>query len=147
MAIGLSLQKNMFEKFKEELNKIVASVNKESLIPTIKIDSQITKKDINLNLINELNLLEPFGEKNKTPIFIYRNLKISSIRSLSEGKHLKLALKDENFSINAIGFNLGELSEEYLIGDKIDIVGTLEINYYNGEGNIQFNIKDIMKSI
>ena len=56
-------------------------------------------------------------------------------------------LKDENEIINAIGFNLGDLSEEYLIGDKVDVVGTLEINAYNGQEQIQINLKDIMKSI
>jgi len=45
------------------------------------------------------------------------------------------------------GFNLGYLSEEYLIGDTIDVVGTLEVNCYNGETTIQINIKDMMKSI
>ncbi|MBE5820234.1 MAG: hypothetical protein E7310_05420 [Clostridiales bacterium] len=147
MAIGLSLQKDALPKFKEEFNKIVSEEYVEDLIPVIKIDAQITKKDMNFSFMNELQLLEPFGEKNKTPIFVYKNLKIDSIRSLSEGKHLKLLLRDENFLINAIGFNLGELSEEYLIGDKIDVVGTLEINSYNGQESIQINIKDIMKSI
>ena len=46
-------------------------------------------------------MLEPFGEKNKNPIFVYKNLKIDSIRALSEGKHLKLTLKDDNLLINA----------------------------------------------
>ena len=49
--------------------------------------------------------------------------------------------------VNAIGFNLGELSTEYKIGDKIDVVGNLEINSFNGVDNIQINMKDIMKSI
>jgi len=45
------------------------------------------------------------------------------------------------------GFNLGYLANEYLIGDIIDVVGTLEINTFNGEETIQINIRDIMKSI
>lgn len=45
------------------------------------------------------------------------------------------------------GFNIGELAEFYQIGDKIDVVGTLELNAYNGEEIIQINIKDIMKSV
>ena len=81
------------------------------------------------------------------PIFEFKNLKIDSIRSLSEGKHVKMTLKDGNTLINAIGFNLGCLTEEYRIGDKIDIVGNLEINSFNGVDSIQINIKDVMKSI
>ena len=49
--------------------------------------------------------------------------------------------------MNAIGFNIGQLVEEYRIGDKIDVVGNLEINTFNGVDNIQINIKDIMKSL
>ena len=92
-------------------------------------------------------MLEPFGEGNKLPIFLYKNLKIDSIRALSEGKHLKLTLKDNRNIVNAIGFNLGELSNDYRIGDKVDVVGNLEINSFNGVENIQINIKDIMKSL
>ena len=81
------------------------------------------------------------------PVFAFKNLKIDSIRALSEGKHLKLTLKDNNYIINAIGFNIGYLANEYRIGDKIDVAGVLEINTFNGVDNLQINIKDIMKSI
>ena len=77
---------------------------------------------------------------------LIKNLKIDYIRARSEGGHLKLTLRDENFVINAIGFDIGFLAEEYRIGDKIDIVGTLEINSFNGFSSIQINVKDIRKS-
>ena len=41
-------------------------------------------------LIESLNLLEPLGEGNRMPIFAFRNLRIDSIRALTDGKHLKL---------------------------------------------------------
>ena len=80
------------------------------------------------------------------PVFMYKNLKIDSIRALSEGKHLKLTLKDDNVIIDAIGFNMGYLSGEYRIGDKIDVAGSLEINNFNSRETVQINLKDIRKS-
>lgn len=130
MAVGLSLKKEKYNDFKLAFEEIAKSKNIQQIIPVIKIDTIITAKDVNKKTIQDLEMLEPFGEKNKNPIFVYKNLKIDSIRALSEGKHLKLTLKDDNLLINAIGFNLGYLSEEYLIGDKIDIAGNLEINKY-----------------
>ena len=130
MAVGLSLKKEKYNDFKLAFEEIAKSKNIQQIIPVIKIDSIITAKDVNKKTIQDLEMLEPFGEKNKNPIFVYKNLKIDSIRALSEGKRLKLTLKDDNLLINAIGFNLGYLSEEYLIGDKIDIAGNLEINKY-----------------
>ena len=147
MAVGLALKKEMFNSFKQKFEEIAISKDIKQYVPVIKIDGQITSKEANKEIIHELELLEPFGEKNKTPIFVYKNLKIDSIRALSEGKHLKLTLKDDNFLINAIGFNLGHLTEEFLIGDKIDVAGVLEINNFGGKKLIQINIKDIMKSI
>ncbi len=82
------------------------------------------------------------------PIFAFKGLIIDSIRSLSEGKHLKLTIKsDKNTYINAIGFNFGEYVNEYKIGDRIDIAGNLEINSYNGVDSIQINIKDMIKTV
>lgn len=147
MAVGLTLKKENFESFKEKFEEFAEQKNIKQIIPTIKIDCEISKNDLKLETVEELKKLEPFGEKNQRPCFVYKGLKINSIRALSEGKHLKLSLRDDNQLIDAIGFNLGHLADEFLIGDKVDIVGILEINEYNGIKKVQINLKDIMKSI
>lgn len=146
MAVGLTLKKENLEKFKERFEQIAKEKNIKELVPIIYIDDELKLKDVNMELVKSLSILEPFGEANKVPLFLIRNLKIDSIRALSEGRHLKLTLRDENFVINAIGFELGYLAEEYRIGDRIDVVGTLEINSFNGFSSIQINMKDIRKS-
>ena len=146
MAVGLTLKKENLENFKERFEQIAKEKNIKELVPIIYIDDELKLKDINMDLVKSISILEPFGEANKVPLFLIRNLKIDSIRALSEGRHLKLTLRDENFVINAIGFELGYLAEEYRIGDRIDVVGTLEINSFNGFSSIQINMKDIRKS-
>ena len=146
MAVGINVKKDKLQEFKEQLEEIAVQKHIEDIVPILKIDMQVSLDDIDKEMVESLNELEPFGEENKMPLFAIKNLKIDSIRALSEGKHLKLTLKDNKNIINAIGFNLGYLSTEYRIGDKIDVVGNLEINNFNGVDNIQINIKDIMKS-
>ena len=138
MAIGITLKKDMVEKFSQKV---------EQIVPVIYIDSKIELNEINKQMVESLKQLEPFGEGNKMPIFAIKNLKIDSIRALSEGKHLKLTLRENNTIINAIGFNMGNLADDYRIGDKIDVVGVLEINHFNGVDMLQINLKDIMKSV
>lgn len=147
MAIGLSVTTKQFQIFKEQFEKIAQENNVKEITPVIKIDRQVTKNDLNEEAIKQINLLEPFGEQNKQPIFTYKNMKVDSIRTLSDGKHLKMNLRDGNFVLSAIGFNLGDLADEFLIGDKVDVAGTLEINRFNGIETIQMNLRDIMKSI
>lgn len=147
MAIGINVKKENFEKFKKEFEEYTQNSNISDIIPIIQIDKQVDIKKINLPDVNELKLLEPYGEGNKMPVFLIKNLKILSIRSLSEGKHLKLKLGVDNYMIDAIGFNMGEVADQYLIGDKVDIVGSLEINQFGGNENIQVNLKDLRKTI
>lgn len=147
MAIGITIKRDKFEEFKKEFEEVARKAKIDEIIPIINIDAKINLSEINKEMVASLKQLEPFGEGNKMPIFAFKNLKIDSIRALSEGKHIKLTLKEGNSIINAIGFNLGHLVDEYRIGDKIDVVGTLEINSFNGVDSLQINLKDVMKSI
>ncbi len=147
MAVGLSMKKENLETFKKDVNECIKSLNLEEPQQIIDIDMEVELKNLTIKTVEELKKLEPFGEANKMPNFVIKNLKIDSIRSLTEGKHLKLSLRDETYKIDAIGFNLGELADEYKLNEKVDIVGNLEINSYNGVDNVQMNLKDIKKSL
>ena len=147
MAVGLNLKRENIEKFETKINEFAKNKNIENLIPIIKIEKEIKLANINVEIVESLSLLEPFGEENKVPMFLFKNLKIDSIRALSNEKHLKLTLKQERIIVQAIGFNLGYLINDFLLGDKVDVVGCLEVNEFNGNKNIQINIKDIRKSI
>lgn len=147
MAVGITLEKEKFEAFKEAFEKYAENMNVSGIVPVINVDEKLSLDDISIQNIKELEILEPFGEANKMPIFQISNLKIDSIRAISEGKHLKMTLKDEKRVIDVIGFNMGNLAEEYPIGTKVDIVGNLEINNYRGIENIQINLKDIRHGV
>ena len=148
MAIGLSVRRNQLEELRQKLDNIAKEKEIDKIVSILKIDAQVELKDINMEIVQSLKHLEPFGEENKVPLFVFKNLKIDSIRALSEGKHIKLTLRQDNKNlINAMGFNLGQLTNDYKIGDKVDVVGSLEVNRFNGEESIQILLKDMMKSI
>ena len=148
MAVGLKLKKEKYEAFKKEIEEYAKENIKEDVLDReILIDQELQNKDITIHSVRELELLEPFGEGNHEPIVLYKNLKIESIRTLSEGKHIKLNLKNENIKIDAIGFNMGQLANEYLIGDKVDVVGNIKINTFNNFETIQITLIDIRKSL
>ena len=144
MAVGITIKKDKFKEFKKVFTE---SKNISDIVPIINIERKVELKDVNIESVKELQKLEPFGEQNKMPLFLIENLKIVSIRSLSEGKHLKILLKQDNFFIDAIGFNMGDLTEQYKIEDRVDIVGTIDINVFNRNENVQLTIKDMRRAI
>ena len=147
MAIGLSLKTNNFESFKKAIIEYAKNKNIEDLVPELLIDEEIDSNSISISELDKISLLEPFGESNNMPVVLYKNLKIISIRTLSDGKHLKLSLLDGNNYIDAIGFSMGELAEKYQIGDKVDVVGNISVNRFKDLENVQITLKDIRKSI
>ena len=145
MAIGLYIDINNIEKFKEKIKKITSERIDKDAIPTLKIDALIHSKEINFELLDAIRILEPYGEANHPPIFVSKNMKVDSVRLLSNDKHIKMTLKADNMILNAIGFNMGDRIVH--IGDKIDVAYTLEINQFNDMKSIQLNIKDFKKSL
>lgn len=146
MAVGVTVAKEKFDEFAEELEQKAKQAHTEELVPVISIDKEIQAKELTLEIAEKLMHLEPYGTSNKVPIFLIKNLKIDSIRTLVEGKHLKLTLQDGTNVVNGIGFNLGSYADEFLLGDKVDIIGMIEINVFNNSKNIQINIKDMRRS-
>ena len=147
MAIGLSIYESNILKLREKLCSIAIENKIDELQPVVKIDAEVNSDDISFETIRDLEKLEPFGEANPSPIFMYKNLKVDSVRALSNGKHLRLVLKDNNFKYDAIAFNMGDKSLSIEIGNKVDIAHSLEINHFNNTDKIQFNLKDIKKSL
>jgi len=145
MAVGVTIEKKNFEEFKVAFEELTESIDQEDLIPIAYVDEVINHKDISIQSVKELDLLKPYGEGNSLPLFVYKNLKIDSLRTLSEEKHLKLTLKDGNNIYEAIGFYMGAVAQEIQIGDKIDALFQLEINSFNNIEKVQFNLKDIRK--
>jgi single-stranded-DNA-specific exonuclease len=87
--------------------------------------------------------LEPTGYGNPEAVFVSRNIKVRSARTVgSEGKHLKLTLEDERgVSMDAIGFRLGHLKPD--LPPNVDLMYRFEANEYNGRRTLQLNLKDV----
>ncbi|KKT26695.1 MAG: Single-stranded-DNA-specific exonuclease RecJ [Parcubacteria group bacterium GW2011_GWA2_43_9b] len=148
-AAGLELPAENLEAFKIKINAIAREAFKgKDLTPVLEADLKLQAKDIDWDLFDNLEKLEPFGEGNARPLWLVENLTIVSARVVGNGsKHLKLELKNENLpnkKFKAIGFGLAKNGNANLsFGDKIDIVCELIVDEWNGTRNLQLKIIDI----
>ena len=145
LAAGLTIKEENIQKFQEEFDNICKKEENKFQIETLNIDLELKAKDITIDTIKAINLLKPFGQLNNEPVFIYKNLKINTISTVSQDKHLKFTLKDDNLNIVGIAFSAGYRRDEFVVGDKVDVVGNLTLNRFNGAKTIQIIIKDFKK--
>lgn len=149
-AAGLSLNVENIKEFRKRINDLADKIlSEDDLVPQIYCDGHLSLEDIDNQLIDELETLEPFGLGNMSPRFINLDLRSKETRSVgANDRHLKMYVEDSNMGFDTIGFNLGEYSNLVTNKDKLGIVFTPEFNIFNGNRKIQLNIKDlkIMKS-
>lgn len=144
MAAGLTIEEEKINEFRILINQYADQVlSDEDLIPSIRIDAILERDDITRENIIELEKLEPFGAGNPMPVFGYMGPSLKSIRTLSDGKHLKLILWDGGLNVDAIGFNMGQAAGRLSVGDTVSVASSLNINKWNGFENIQLVLSDI----
>ncbi len=148
MAAGLTISSSNIDELRRRLNAYADSVLTDAdMMPCIRVDAFLERGDITFGSVRELAQMAPFGESNPNPNFGYVAFRITDIRALSGGRHLKLKVCDGGFSIEAIGFNLGGLADRYSAGDAVDLVFTPGINEWNGTERLQLYIKDIRSCV
>ncbi len=147
LAAGLSIKEENIEAFIKKFEEVVESRKETISEQIINIDSIISRRNLNAQIIKDIRFLKPYGQSNQVPIFLYKGLKVAAIRTIKDDKHLKLVLKDDRSLIDAVGFSLGARRDEIRIGDKIDVVANVELNSYNTPKTIQLVIQDFKKSV
>ena len=83
-----------------------------------------------------------FVLKADTEFFIMEDVTCSRVDRLSEGKHLKFHLGDEQ--VSALAFNKGQKYEEVVHKESMTLVGTLSINVFRGNKSINFIVEEIL---
>ena len=94
LAAGLSLEESNLDEFRRMLNQ-KSSLTEDDLTPKISIDMQMPLSYVSEELIDQLELLEPFGKGNTKPIFVEKDLSVLNTRVLGKNQNvLKMLVQD-----------------------------------------------------
>jgi len=129
----------LLKRLREIASEKLAGVD---LRPVLVADLELGLESLSFEMLEHLNYLEPTGYGNPRPIFVSRNLRVKSSRTVGQDQsHLKLTLSDGEATLDAIAFRLGHLKPD--LPPKIDLLFTFEVNEWNGRKSMQLNVKDI----
>lgn len=114
-------------------------------VPILSIDADLKLDDLTWSLVDIIAKLEPYGEGNRRPVFMSRNLQVlSSDKMGSTQKHVRCLAKDaNNQTMKFVGFNFADRFDLFTVGSKIDVAYDLGINEWNGRKEIQCKLVDV----
>ena len=148
MACGLTIESKYIKTFHEILesnlrDKIVSIRSKFS----IKIDALLNISAVNMDLMNSINQIGPYGSGNPTPTFAFAELRVAYANRV-KGGHIRCNFEDKNGQrIKGICFRAEEMGfDEILLNERnryLHIVGTLKINTWKGHTSIDLQVIDV----
>lgn len=140
-AAGISIKEDDINQFAHLLDEIIReSGQSQDLVSQTIIDSECRLQDVNLNLLNQMQMLAPFGSKNPEPVLCARNIKVSSPMVVGNN-HLKMRIISNGKSCDSIWFAMGNLLTS-MTGANLDVAFTPQLNHWNGGSDIQLKIRD-----
>ena len=148
-AAGLTLKEENYEAFKQAFeDEVTRTIDKNLLIPEIKVDLKIDLNAIDDKLMRIMRQFAPFGPGNMTPIFMTDNLKDTGYGKCvgEDDKHLRITVTSNSLSdhkIVAIGFNLGDKYDLVANKKPFSAVYSIDENIWNGNVSLQLKLRDI----
>ncbi|MBQ3061638.1 MAG: single-stranded-DNA-specific exonuclease RecJ [Lachnospiraceae bacterium] len=95
LAAGLSIKEENIAKLKSELNKNT-TLNEEDLVNRCSIDIMLPISLLNLKIIEELDIMQPFGKDNDKPAFVEKDLSVIRISVIGKNNNVvKMKLRNQ----------------------------------------------------
>ena len=146
-AAGLTLELEKVDAFRNKFEEIVsATIHPELLIPEIIIDAEINFRDIQWPFYNILQQMEPFGPDNLRPVFVAKKVWNTGYSKIVKEEHIKFSLKQNNVTLNGIGFKMSDKFHLLQMNKPIDVVFKIDENEWNGNKTLQLRVIDFRLS-
>lgn len=106
------------------------------------VDAEVRLAEVDERLATELAGLGPFGRDNAAPVLVTRAAKVTAVRRVGDGSHLKLTVEDDRqTSRSAIGFGLGDRPVE--VGSRLDLAFVPTISTWQGRRSAELELADL----
>lgn len=139
-AAGIALPKQNLESLKSyacEKMKDIPLREEEDPIEVIRC----TMEELQVEQVEELERLSPFGEGFKKPVFYIDQYTVEAIRELSNHKHVKWESLEH---VDALYFNAKDVYAKYKDEKQLSFLGTLSINTFRNEKKVNIFVSDVI---
>ena len=146
MAAGLTLPTENIALFRKAVNAYAASLDRPMPVQTLNIDYILKPSELSIEIPQSIQVLEPFGMGNPSPIFGLYGMTLSDITPVGGGKHLRISVTQNGSMVRCMKFGTTLGQFPYQLGDILDLAVTLEEKEYNGKHTLSIFIKDMKLS-
>jgi len=144
-AAGMTLPADRLPELEARLEGLAAAwLTEEDYIRRLEIDLVCDASEATLEAAEQLRLLEPYGCGNPRPVLLVADVPVRSARAIGkDGRHLQIAPQGPYDGFEAVGFGLGDWAARLTETARVDLVGELGVNEWNGRRKAQLVLRDL----
>ncbi len=149
-AAGLTLPSDRLDAFRAALTEHANThIEIDQLTPTVWIDCEAGIDELEVETVNRIACLSPFGRDNPRPVVCIRGATLAETpRQIgANGKHLALSLRAESNGrrrwLRLVWFSAGRLAADLASGMTIDAVIEPKVNHFNGRTSVEGIVQDV----
>lgn len=146
-ACGFTICKENIEKLEDNIQKYMNTLPEEVFHIPVKYDLELTGEDLSVELVKEIEKMEPFGAGNEKPVFRISNARCREVKAIgAELNHGKFKVDLCGYDgLDCVFFNCGrEILDSLEKSSNVDFTGRLEINSWRGRDSLQFIVEKII---
>ena len=149
-AAGFTIKIENIEEFYQRIDSYIEeNFDKDLFIKKLKIEKILAPYKVNYEFLKELEILEPYGAKNHTPIFAFRNCQYENLRfTRNSTEHLMLDIKKDGYYFkNCIFFGGGDYYDIISSSKEIDIAFKLKLETFKDRYMCKLQLEDVKNSM
>jgi single-stranded-DNA-specific exonuclease len=117
----------------------------------LPVDGEVALSELSTEAVEELAVLEPFGQSNRPPRFCVRGVQLKAASTFGpEREHMKLWIGDGDRVIEAVAWRRGKYIEHYRLAaqraDRLDALFAVEVSRWDGEAAVRLELEDVKRS-
>lgn len=147
-AAGFTVRAENVDRLRDSLNSYaLKKLDGVHIKPVLELDAELEASDIDFDLSDALEMLEPFGTANPAPILGSRRWELVSWRLVGKEKnHLKLNVRKDNLTLQPIFFSAADLAIALEKGRLLDLAFKMENGSFRDQRMLELKLRDIRYS-
>ena len=143
-AVGVTLPTANLQAFAERLCAYMDKQPEEAFHPLIEIDACIDLEELTLRNVETLDRLAPFGQENRVPCLLARNVVLGNARAVgAEKNHFSCTLSNGRGSVAGIMFHCTDIEALMHTDSVVNAAFEVQIDEWRGRRTVKAMLKSL----
>ena len=143
-AVGVTLPAANLDAFAKRLCAYMDALPEDAFHPLIEIDACVSLDELTIENVEKLQLLAPFGQENRAPVLLARDVVLSGARAVgAEKNHFSCQLGDGSEKVSGIMFHCTDIESLMKTTCLVNAAFEVQIDEWRGRRSVKAMLKTI----